>query len=95
LSLVGGLVDDLPADVSSDGVPADAGAERGELLVVIARLPERQRLALFLRYYADLDYRTIASILAVRPGTVASSLAAAHATLRDLLEGSQGERVRG
>src|SRR6266511_1543165 len=25
----------------------------------IARLPERQRLALFLRYYADLDYESI------------------------------------
>jgi RNA polymerase sigma factor (sigma-70 family) len=48
-------------------------------------LPERQRLALFLRYYADLDYRTIADTLGIRPGTVAATLNAAHATLRSTL----------
>jgi RNA polymerase sigma-70 factor (ECF subfamily) len=52
---------------------------------VIARLPERQRLALFLRYYADLDYRSIAAALDVTPGTVAATLNAAHASFRRLL----------
>ncbi len=59
----------------------------GELLVSLLALPERQRLAIFLRYYADLSYEQIAEALGVRPGTVAASLNAAHAALRrDLAE---------
>jgi RNA polymerase sigma-70 factor, ECF subfamily len=49
---------------------------------LIASLPERQRLALFLRYYADLDYESIASTLGVTTGTVGATLNAAHAALR-------------
>ncbi|MFY9578066.1 MAG: sigma-70 family RNA polymerase sigma factor [Gaiellaceae bacterium] len=52
----------------------------------VARLPERQRLTLFLRYYADLDYQSIAAALEVAPGTVAATLNAAHRTLRRLLQ---------
>ena len=64
------------------------GREPGddELRRRISLLPERQRLALFLRYYADLDYATIAAVLDVRPGTVAATLNAAHAALRRSLE---------
>jgi RNA polymerase sigma factor (sigma-70 family) len=57
----------------------------------VAALPERQRLALFLRYYADLDYAAIAAILDVKEGTVGATLNAAHATLREALE---AERCR-
>jgi RNA polymerase sigma factor (sigma-70 family) len=60
--------------------------QNGDLRALVAALPERQRLALFLRYYADLDYRSIADALGVRPGTVAASLHQAHATLRRSLE---------
>jgi RNA polymerase sigma factor (sigma-70 family) len=52
----------------------------------IARLPERQRLALFLRYYADLDYESIATALQVSSGTVGATLNAAHTSLRRLLK---------
>jgi RNA polymerase sigma-70 factor, ECF subfamily len=52
----------------------------------IARLPERQRLALFLRYYADLDYESIATALQVSTGTVGATLNAAHTSLRRLLQ---------
>jgi len=52
----------------------------------IARLPERQRLALFLRYYADLDYESIATALKVSSGTVGATLNAAHTSLRRLLQ---------
>jgi RNA polymerase sigma-70 factor (ECF subfamily) len=48
----------------------------------IATLPERQRLAVFLRYFADLDYRGIAAALEIEVGTVSATLAAAHSTLR-------------
>jgi RNA polymerase sigma factor (sigma-70 family) len=56
------------------------------LRVWIAALPERQRLAIFLRYYADLDYRGIASALGIEVGTVSATLAAAHTALRRALQ---------
>src|SRR5206468_10697203 len=58
----------------------------GEIAAAIARLPERQRLVLFLRYYADLDYATIAETLGIAPGTVAATMNAAHQALRSRLE---------
>jgi RNA polymerase sigma factor (sigma-70 family) len=48
----------------------------------IAALPERQRLVLFLRYFADLDYRAIGRVMGIRPGTVAASLSAARAAVK-------------
>ena len=54
--------------------------------VALARLPERQRTAVFLRYYADLDYAAIAEALGISTGTVAATLNAAHAALRSRLE---------
>ena len=48
----------------------------------VAALPERQRLAVFLRYFADLDYQSIAVALEVEVGTVSAMLATAHAALR-------------
>jgi RNA polymerase sigma factor (sigma-70 family) len=53
---------------------------------LIAALPERQREALFLRYYADLEYRAIADVLGIEVGTVSATLSAAHQTLRKRLE---------
>jgi RNA polymerase sigma factor (sigma-70 family) len=53
----------------------------------LAALPDRQRTALFLRYYADLDYRAIAELLGVEVGTVSATLSSARAHLRrDLSE---------
>jgi RNA polymerase sigma factor (sigma-70 family) len=59
-----------------------AEEDRPELVAAIRRLPERQRLILFLRYYADLDYAAIAEVLDVSPGTVGASLHAAHSALK-------------
>jgi DNA-directed RNA polymerase specialized sigma24 family protein len=56
------------------------------LRAAIAALPERQRLVLFLRYFADLDYATIAEALEISPGTVAATLNAARGSLRSVLE---------
>jgi RNA polymerase sigma factor (sigma-70 family) len=64
----------------------EPGGEPEALRALVADLPERQRLALFLRYYADLDYATIAQTLDVRHGTVAATLNAAHRALRQALE---------
>jgi RNA polymerase sigma factor (sigma-70 family) len=52
----------------------------------IAALPDRQREVLFLRYYADLDYRTVADVLGIEVGTVSATLSAAHQALRKRLE---------
>ena len=72
-----------PAAVSSNnGRPPDASPVRA----LIAALPERQRLAVFLRYYADLDYATIGRVLEIETGTVSATLAAAHRTLRTAIE---------
>ena len=57
-----------------------------ELRVALARLPERQRTAVFLRYYADLDYAAIGEALGIQIGTVAATLNSAHTTLRIHLE---------
>jgi RNA polymerase sigma factor (sigma-70 family) len=61
-------------------------AEFSGLSAAIATLPERQRLAVFLRYYADLDYRNIGEALGVEPGTVAATLNAARSALRSSLQ---------
>src|SRR5919199_6093168 len=65
----------LSANGASPSEPAD-------LRAAIQALPERQRTVLFLRYFADLDYRAIAAVLDVTLGTVGSTLNAAHAALR-------------
>jgi RNA polymerase sigma-70 factor (ECF subfamily) len=51
----------------------------------VAALPERQRLVLFLRYYADLDYQEIAAAVGIAIGTVGSTLSAAHTALHAAL----------
>jgi RNA polymerase sigma-70 factor, ECF subfamily len=65
---------------------AQSPEEPGAVGQVVARLPERQRLALFLRYYADLDYESIAAALDISTGTVGATLNAAHVSLRRLLQ---------
>jgi DNA-directed RNA polymerase specialized sigma24 family protein len=59
--------------------------EVSALAPLVAGLPERQRLAVFLRYYADLDYRAIADALEIEVGTVGATLAAAHRAIRRAL----------
>jgi RNA polymerase sigma factor (sigma-70 family) len=61
-------------------------ADRYDVRAVIQRLPERQRLVVFLRYWADLDYAAIADTLAIAPGTVAAALHAAHGSIRNSLQ---------
>lgn len=77
----------LPGDEwSVSGEPSDQSAVRPW----VASLPERQRLAVFLRYYADLDYKTIAAVLDVEVGTVSATLSQAHAVLRRSLSEATG-----
>jgi RNA polymerase sigma-70 factor (ECF subfamily) len=52
----------------------------------VRALPERQRAVVFLRYWADLDYRSIADALEIEVGTVSATLSAAHRSLRQMIE---------
>jgi RNA polymerase sigma factor (sigma-70 family) len=73
--------DVLPdAEAPSDAEPDD------RVRHAIALLPERQRLVLFLRYFADLDYEAIARVMRIRPGTVAAALNTARASVKESLE---------
>lgn len=63
---------------------ADLGAR--ELLDALAQLPERQRAAVVLRFYADLSERETADALGCAPGTVGSLVHRALATLRTAVE---------
>jgi RNA polymerase sigma-70 factor (ECF subfamily) len=77
----------VPAVDYEEPAAANGHPERdAELRGTLARLPERQRTAVFLRYYADLDYAAIGEALGMRTGTVAATLNAAHAALRSRLE---------
>ena len=75
-----------PPRVSEFAADAAMPAVDPELRALIAALPERQRTILFLRHFADLDYRTIADVLGISPGTVGATLNTAHAALRRTLE---------
>ena len=75
------------AVVEAGGVAANGRVEGDAALrAAVAALPERQRLAVFLRYYADLDYAAIAVALGVERGTVSATLNAAHRNLRASLK---------
>jgi RNA polymerase sigma factor (sigma-70 family) len=80
-------VREIPAELTE--LPAPSIPLNGDLRALVASLPERQRQALFLRYYADLDYQSIAKALGIKPGTVAASLHGAHEALRRRLEESE------
>jgi RNA polymerase sigma factor (sigma-70 family) len=73
-----------PQDFATDCCKVGEGGH--EVRTAVAALPERQRLALFLRYYADLDYAAIAAVLDIKEGTVGATLHAAHAALRAALK---------
>ncbi|MBD0349100.1 MAG: sigma-70 family RNA polymerase sigma factor [Thermoleophilia bacterium] len=64
---------------------AATNGDHGRVRALIAVLPDRQRHALFLRYYADLDYEAIAAALGISAGTVAATLHAAREALRTQL----------
>lgn len=64
---------------------ASESAATGEAIDLTV-LTERQRLVVFLRYYADLDERTIGAILGIERGTVSATVHSALSVLRRELE---------
>jgi RNA polymerase sigma-70 factor (ECF subfamily) len=80
------LLASLPAPrfFAADGPLHDAQA-RAALARALARLPERQRLAVLLRFFDELPVRDIADALAISEHAAESLLARGTATLRRLL----------
>src|SRR5207342_660992 len=74
------------SESATSSSPSHVPEEDATVRAWVASLPERQRLVVFLRYFADLDYRSIATALEVEVGTVSATLAAAHAALRHSYE---------
>lgn len=76
--------EELPLDAVE---PAFVEPERDlELAAAVRALPARRRLVVFLRFFADLPYQTIAEILAIDTGTVAATLAQARDALAAILD---------
>jgi DNA-directed RNA polymerase specialized sigma24 family protein len=65
--------------------PSRAASNGHEPLLPLELLSDRQREVLFLHYYADLDYTTIADALGISPGTVGATLSTARRLLRQAL----------
>lgn len=66
-------------DDASEGVlVAHEDGARDERPNALAELSERQRLVVFLRYYTDFDYPTIARVLAINEETVSATLYRAY-----------------
>lgn len=74
---------ELPSELV--GRSDEASLELARVRRAVAGLPERQRLVLFLRYYADLDYGAIAQALEISPGTVGATLTSARSALEQVL----------
>ncbi len=57
------------------------GEDRREVFLALRRLPRRQREALVLRYYLDVDDAEIAEVMGISRSTVRSTIARALAAL--------------
>jgi RNA polymerase sigma factor (sigma-70 family) len=68
-----------PRLVQPSAAPPDG--EAIDLRRALAALPRRQREAIVLRYFLDLDVREVATVMNVREGTAKSTLARARDSL--------------
>jgi RNA polymerase sigma factor (sigma-70 family) len=66
----------------SESVPFTLQPEFDDLLVAIRRIPERQRAALILRYYADLSVEEVARAMGCRFATAKSLIQRGLTNLR-------------
>jgi RNA polymerase sigma-70 factor (ECF subfamily) len=75
-------------ELAVDEVPEVAFVDEGRdptLAAAVRELPPQRRMAIFLRYFADLSYSEIGEVLGIAEGTVAASLSQAHAQLNSKL----------
>jgi RNA polymerase sigma-70 factor (ECF subfamily) len=75
-----------PATGAAPDQPAPEAVDPDhEIWTAVDALPDRQRIAVVLRYVADLPEADVAAAMKVRRGTVASTLAAARRRLAAVL----------
>jgi RNA polymerase sigma-70 factor (sigma-E family) len=79
-------------EAGSAGAEGDPEGRIGVVMEVLARLPQRQREIVALRFFLDLDTAATAQVLGIAPGTVTAHLARAMATLRDELTLSDSDQ---
>lgn len=84
------VIDKYAPKPTPDAPSAEQGAiaqlERSAVVAALRGLPDRQREALVLRYYADLSEQQIAVAMGISRGAVKSHTARAMSTLRTVLE---------
>lgn len=81
-------------DRPSDGDHGTDSAERDEMWRLLGALPARQRAALVLRFYEDLDDAAIAEILDCSPVTVRTHVMRALQALRRRLDAAPDPATR-
>lgn len=77
----------MPSGAASTYEIIEAPAELSEAL---SKLPEKQRAAVILHYYADLKVRDVAAVMGTSSAAVKVSLMRARRSLRSLLETDDG-----
>src|SRR5690242_6305601 len=70
---------ELTLDELVEAAPVPRAERDPELAEAVRLLAPRRRLVVYLRYFADLPYAEIASLLDISEGTVAATLSQAHA----------------
>jgi RNA polymerase sigma factor (sigma-70 family) len=75
----------LPAEVGHGVDQQEISAERDRVLLAIAELPPREKVAIVLSYYEDLPLAQIAAAMGCREGTVKRYLSQARARLTERL----------
>ncbi|SNT00308.1 RNA polymerase sigma-70 factor, sigma-E family [Asanoa hainanensis] len=78
-------------EVAAVGPHDHAVAERHLVVAALARLPERQRQVVVLRYFEDLSVEQTSELLDMPPGTVKSHTSRALARLRELLDDNDND----
>jgi RNA polymerase sigma factor (sigma-70 family) len=78
-----------PNGLSADVVLSES---HPALAAAVKTLPPRRRLVVFLRYFVDLSYAEIARACGISEGTVAATLAQAHADLLRQLQVEEAPR---
>ena len=76
----------MPSELSDSGRPGPdpslALTEHDAVWRMLAKLPTRERTAIVLRYYEDLDYAAIAAVLGIKESTARAAVSRALASLR-------------
>jgi RNA polymerase sigma-70 factor (ECF subfamily) len=83
---------ELTLDELAASAPLPSPERDPSLAEALGRLTPQRRLIVFLRYFADLSYSEIASLCALKEGTVAATLAHAHSDLQRDLEREEVSR---